>query len=93
MNGVKVADTAIYMIMDRYGPIELPTEPIASPEARQRPAFVVPRFCNGLDQLQTFFGAVSPARRVHLVVELTELAIVLDKSLASTPARRRGRPS
>jgi hypothetical protein len=53
----------------------------------------VPRFCNGLDQLQTFFGAVSPARRVHLVVELTELAIVLDKSLASTPARRRGRPS
>ncbi|MCA3573736.1 MAG: hypothetical protein IOC86_07430 [Aestuariivirga sp.] len=93
INGIDTPDTAIYMVMDRIGLNELVSQPIASPEARQQPIFFEPRFCAGVSGLQAFFAEVSPSRRTHLVVELTELAVGIDKRLAATPARRRGRPS
>jgi hypothetical protein len=93
LNGIEVADTPVYMVVERIGLPELASQPIASTEARQRPVFFTPTFCAGVSGLQAFFANVSPSRRTHLVVELTELAVVIDKRLAATPARRRGRPS
>ena len=93
LNGATVADTSVYMVMDRIGMTETASFPIASPEARQRPLFFAPQFCGGLAALTDFFAEVSTARRTHLVVELSELAVRLDQLLSTTPARRRGRPN
>jgi hypothetical protein len=91
--GAKVADTSVYMVMDRIGLAETSAAPIASPDARQRPQFFVPKFCTGSDELQRLLVCAPPSRRTHLVVELAELAVRVDQCLAATPARRRGRPS
>ena len=93
IQGIETTDLSVYMVMDRIGLSELASQPIASPEARQRPVFFAPTFCDGVSGLQAFFAEASPSRRTHLVVELTELAVGIDKRLAATPARRRGRPS
>lgn len=93
LNGAMVRDTSVYMVIDRIGLAETLGSPIASAEARHGPVFFVPRFCQGTEDLKRLFEEVSPSRRTHLVVELSELAVLLDQRLASTPARRRGRPS
>ena len=93
LNDVTVADTSVYMLVDWIDFAETTGPDTAAGGGRLQPLIFVPRFCHGTAALVKTVGDLSPQRRTHLVVELSELAAMLDRHLKTTPARRRGRPT
>lgn len=90
-NEVELADTRIYLVVrtvERH--VKLPAR-----QKRQAPElqFRVPQLYRGLAALSRMFEEAPPALRSAIVLELTDLAVRLDRTLRDSKPRRRGRPS
>lgn len=91
VGGIKIRDKRVYMLVSKRHFGE--ASPKSKPGSVERPMIFVPQFVAGSEGLKTFFNKAPSDLRTWLAVEIAELAMRIEMSLAQTPPRRRGRPS
>ena len=86
---MEVADLRVYVVIEKVEIIEAFT-PSVQPTSGE-PMIMKPRFCHGIEKLQSELDQMGYSYRKAMVFEISETAALIGKYLKEAPLHKRGR--
>lgn len=90
VNGIECADCRVFVVLEKVELTE--TTPSAAKSRRNKmPILIEPKVCRGIGELTTELDQMGPDFRKTVVLELANLAVLVDEWLVKAPLVLRGR--